>query len=60
MAKPFSDETQRLLDAADRAIEQSRRVTEQTRELHAACARELRAQEMRFVFRRELWNQNRS
>jgi hypothetical protein len=55
MAEPFSDETQGLLDAADRAIEQSRRVIEQTRELRAACAGELRAQEIR-----ELRNQSRS
>jgi hypothetical protein len=54
MAQPFSEETQRLLEAADRAIDHSRRVVEQAREIHAACARELAAQELRFVFRRGL------
>ena len=55
MAQPIlSDETQQLLDAADRAIERSRTVVEQTRDVHAACARELRDQELRFAFVREL------
>ncbi|MCP3372518.1 hypothetical protein [Bradyrhizobium cajani] len=52
--QPLSDETLQLLDAADRAIERSRTVVEQTREVHAVCAKELRAQEMRFAFRREI------
>jgi hypothetical protein len=54
MAQPFSDETQQLLEAADRAIEQSRSVVTQTKVVHADCAAELRAQELRFVFRRGL------
>jgi hypothetical protein len=54
MAQPFSNETQQLLDAADRAIKESRKVVEQTRHVHAACAKELRVQEMRFAFPREL------
>jgi hypothetical protein len=52
MAEPFSEETQFLLDAADRAIEQSRRLEQQCRDLRAACAEERRAQQLRFAFRR--------
>jgi hypothetical protein len=54
MAQSLSDETQQLLDAADRAIERSRVIIVQTRDVHAACAKELRAQELRFAFVREL------
>jgi len=54
MAQPFSDETQQLLDAADRAIAASRIIVEQTRLIHAACAKERRVQEQRFAFNREL------
>jgi hypothetical protein len=54
MAQSLSDETQSLLEAADRAIERSRAIIAQTREVHAACAKELRAQELRFAFVREL------
>jgi len=54
VAQPFSDETQSLLDAADRAIEQSRRLTHQTRDIHAACAEERRVQQLRFAFLRGL------
>jgi hypothetical protein len=54
MAYQPSDETQLLLDAADRVIERSRMIVAQTREVHAACQRELVAQELRFAFRREL------
>jgi len=54
MAQPISDETQMLLDAADRAIERSRITIEQTRQVHAACIGELSAQETRLAFLREL------
>ena len=51
---PLSDETQLLLDAADRVIERSRAIVAQTRNVHTTCARELHAQELRFAFVREL------
>jgi hypothetical protein len=54
MAQPLSDETQQLLDAADRAIERSRALVEQARQIRADCVRELRVQEMRFAFMREI------
>jgi hypothetical protein len=54
MAQPLSDETQQLLDAADRAIERSRALVEQARQVRADCVRELRVQEMRFAFMREI------
>jgi hypothetical protein len=54
MAQPISDETQMLLDAADRAIERSRVMIAQTHQVHAACIGELRAQETRLAFLREL------
>ena len=54
MAQLLSYETQQLLDAADRAIERSRTVVEQTRQVRAVAQRELRAQEMRFAFARDL------
>ena len=54
MGQPISDETRELLDAADRVIERSRAAVEQTRQVHVACAKELRAQEVRFAFLREL------
>jgi hypothetical protein len=54
MAQPISDDTQSLLDAADRAIERCRMTVQQTRQVHAACIRELRAQEVRLAFLREL------
>jgi hypothetical protein len=59
-AVPLSEETQQLLGAADRAIEQSRAVVAQTKVVHADCAAELRAQELRFAFRRGLGNPSRS
>jgi hypothetical protein len=49
MVQPISYETRMLLDAADRAIERSRMVVEETRQLHLACRRELRVQDARFA-----------
>ena len=54
MTAPLSEEAQLLLDSADRVIERSRVIVAQTRDVHAACAKELRAQELRFAFMREL------
>jgi hypothetical protein len=53
MGEPFSDETQVLLDAADRAIARSRELLEQRHEAMAACQRALRQQEIRLIFLRE-------
>jgi len=53
MAAPFSRETQELLDAADRAIEGSRGLIIQRREIVAECERKRRIQEARFAFLRE-------
>jgi hypothetical protein len=50
----ISNETRLLLEAADMVIERSRVIVKQTREIHAACAQELRVQERRFAFVREL------
>ena len=54
MTQPISEETQLLLDSAQRAIERSRVIVEEARQIHAACARKRRAQELRFEFLREL------
>jgi hypothetical protein len=51
---PLSEETQGLLATADRAIQRSRTIVAQAHDVHAACARERRAQEARFAFIREL------
>ena len=54
IAAPLSEEAQLLLDTTDRVIKRSRMIVAQTRDVHAACARELRDQELRFEFIREL------
>jgi hypothetical protein len=54
MTAPLSEEAQLLFDAAARVIERSRMIVAQTRDVHAACAAELRDQELRFAFLREL------
>ena len=50
MVEPFSPETQQLLDAADRAITQSRELVDQRRELMAKCERNRRSQAVRLAF----------
>jgi hypothetical protein len=50
--EPYSEETQVLLDAADRAIERSRTIAAQAHEVRTACAAARRAQELRFIFLR--------
>jgi hypothetical protein len=54
MADAFSQETQELLDAADRAIARSRDLADQRRQMVARCERDRREQEGRFAFLREL------
>jgi hypothetical protein len=55
MARQFSDETQDLLDAADRAIARSRDLVKRHRQVIAECERQLRAQAADFASRREIW-----
>jgi hypothetical protein len=54
MVEPFSDETQALLDAADRAISHSRELVDQRRKALAKCERGLRVQAVRLAFSREI------
>jgi hypothetical protein len=54
MADQVSEETQALLDAADLAIARSKATVEQTRRVHGDGLRMLRAQELRFMFLREV------
>lgn len=56
MAQPFSEETQRLLDAADRAIASSKLLVEERRSVVAECEQKLRQQELRQVFARQTRN----
>lgn len=50
MPEPFSDETQQLFDAADRAIARSRELSEQRRDIVAECERQRRREELRLIF----------
>jgi hypothetical protein len=54
MADPFSEETQALLDAADRAIVCSRDIINQGRSAMAECQRRRRVQAVRLAFLREI------
>jgi len=54
MADAFSQETQELLDAADRAIARSRELAEQRKDMMAECARTRHRQEIRLAFLREI------
>ena len=54
VAAPISEEAQFLFDAADRVIEHSRMIVAQAHIVRVGCAKELRAQELRFAFMREL------
>jgi hypothetical protein len=49
MPEPFSDETQRLFDAADRAIARSRELSEQRRDIVTECERQRRQRELRQI-----------
>ena len=55
MAEPLSLETQELLDAADRAIANSRALVDKRRQMMTECERSRAAQEAGFVLRREIW-----
>ena len=46
MAEPFSRETQELFDAADRAIDHSRELADQRRQMMAECKASRRVQEV--------------
>jgi hypothetical protein len=50
----FSQEIQKLLDAADRAIERSRFAVEQRKQIAADCEKLRRDQETRSCFLREM------
>jgi hypothetical protein len=54
MTQSLSEETKLLLEAANRVIERNRLAIRQSREAYGACIEELRAQERRFAFLREL------
>jgi hypothetical protein len=54
LAKLFSEETQEILDRADRAIKRSRELAEQHRLLLVECKAILDRQEARFVAMRLL------
>jgi len=54
MSPPFSEETQELLDAADRAVARSRETVEQVRKSFSECERRLQRQQVRFAFLREI------
>ena len=54
MAEPFSDETQLILDAADRAIARSRELIAQRKCMLAECRLKLYQQEKRFELLRGL------
>jgi hypothetical protein len=49
MPEPFCDETQRLFDAADRAIARSRELSEERRDIVAECERQRRQRELRQI-----------
>jgi hypothetical protein len=51
--QPFSEETQRLLDAADQAIARSRDLVEQRRNVVTDCEEARRQQELRQIFSRK-------
>jgi len=53
MAEPFSEETQSLLDAADRAIVESQELVAQRRSIVAECGRKRRQLELRWLFERK-------
>jgi hypothetical protein len=53
MAEPFSRETQKLFDASDRAITQSRELADQRRQMMAEYNAKRREQEVRFAILRE-------
>jgi hypothetical protein len=52
MAEPFSEETQILLDAADRAIARSHDLRAQRQKIVVECERRRRVQEVRFALLR--------
>jgi hypothetical protein len=54
MTDPLSDDTQTLLDSADRAIARGRDLVEQTRKALAECDRKQQVRDMRRAFRREI------
>lgn len=53
MGQQLSEETQRLLERADRAIFRSREVVNERRRLIAHCRKEKWEQEIRLSFRRQ-------
>jgi hypothetical protein len=53
VAEPYSEETQRLLDAADRAIARSQDLVEQRRNVIAECEQKRREQVLRQLFSRK-------
>jgi hypothetical protein len=56
MAEPFSPETQKLLDAADRAIARSRELADQRRQMLADFETGRHRREVRLAFASEIRN----